>query len=451
MRNSFKKLLESVQKQSPDLITEEVFNDMMTQFDDGVAALQAAATDEGQALGFREGYEEGKKVAAEQAKAEFDKLVEQLDADAVDKLNKIIEMIDENHTAKLQELYDYMRNNMVAKTEVETALANQDAEHAEKFETAMDAICDDHACKLQTFKEAIEAKHANEIKVIKEDLDKHYSKLLTESVQKIDADNTAKLKEVVALFKENKESAIAKAKDAVLTECAKKLENVKVLYEGKLADSKKALEEEQSRKLEVLAESVEKYLNYALDQFKPKATVIAEAKYNAAMNTISKVTDLLKVNGVIQEAKEGILGEYEEKLAASKAEQNKLISEKIELKAQLDKKEAQLLLESKAQSCTPAEARFLRTYFKDATSPKVIEESIDAAHTAWKKIQSERRQAIQESVSNVVNKKPSTVVVEESAKKEPAKQVVSESVKRAEETKTEQQDLVDFYAKCLQA
>jgi hypothetical protein len=446
MRDSFKKLLESVQKQCPDLITEEVFDGMMSEFDDGLAAVKQQAADEGQALGFREGYDEGKRVAAEQAKAEFDKLIEQLDAEAVEKLNAVIKAIDENHTVKLQELYDFMQNNLINKAELDKALIAQDEDYANKFETAVGAICEDHANKLQLFKEAIEAKHAKEIHTIKEDIDKKYSKLLEESIQSIDADNTAKLEEVVKLFKENKEAAVAKAKESVIAECTKKLENVKVLFESKIAKAEKALEDEKAHKLEVLAEGVEKYLNYALDQFKPAATVISEAKYNAAINTLDKVTNLLKVNGIIQEAKEGILNEYEAKLAESKAEQNKLINETIELKAQLDKQEAMLLLESKAQQCTPSEARFLRTYFKNATSKSVIEESIDTAHAAWKKIQSEHRQALQETVTAQVNKKPSNVVVEDKTEEqEPEKKVVSEQVESAKP----EQNLVEFYAQVL--
>jgi hypothetical protein len=89
----------------------------------------------------------------------------------------------------------------------------------------------------------------------------------------------------------------------------------------------------------------------------------------------------------------------------------------------LNKKEAQLLLEEKAQKCTPAEARFLRGYFKDATNKSVIEESLEAAHTAWKKVQSEHRQALQESLKKDVTREPSKVVSEskEQDVKEPVK------------------------------
>lgn len=453
MRNSFKTLLESVQKQCPELITEEVFDDMMTQFDDGIAKIEADATADGQAIGFREGYDEGKRVAGEQAKAELEAKIAELDAEAAEKLNSILAMLDENHTAKLQELYDYMTNNMVTKDVMNAELAAQDEDFAGKFETAVDALCDDHACKLEMYKEAVEKKHAEDIKVIKESIDKKYQGLLEESVKTIDENNTKKLAEVVSLLKEDKEKAVKTIAESKDNEYTKKLEEAKLVFESKLAESNKALENEKSRKLSILAEGVEKYLNYALEQHLPKKQLISEAKYSAAIKTLDKVTDLLKVHNIIQESKDGIFAEYESKIAEAKEKENKLISEAIELKSQLDKKEAQLLLESKAQQCTPSEARFLRTYFKSATSPKVIEESIDAAHAAWKKIQSEKRQLLQESVKKEVNKTPSSIVTEskkEVEKKESdVKQVISEEKEVAKKSITSDQDLVDLYASVL--
>lgn len=386
MRNGFKKLLDSVQQQCPDLITEEVYNDMMTQFDDGLAKVTADATAEGQALGFKEGYDEGKRVAQEQAKAELEALTEKMDTEAVEKLTQILQMIDERDAAKLQELYD--------------------------------AVCEDHANKLN---------------IVKESIDKKYKKLLTESLDAVDKESTAKLQEVADVLNKNKTLAV---------------ESVKKEYQAKLDKAEADLTKERERKTSILAESVEKYMNYALEQYLPKKQLISEAKYTSALKTLDKVTDLLKVHKIIQESKDGIFADYEAKLNEAKAQQNKLITEKIELRAQLNKKEAQLLLEQKTQSCTPSESKFLRMYFKDAASPKVIEESIEAAHTAWKKLQSERRQVLQEAIDKKVNKVPSKVVTESAKpeKKEPVKQVISEQKMVANNP---DQDLVNYYAKVL--
>lgn len=448
MRNGFKKLLESVQKQCPELITEEVFNNYMTEFDDGLAKVTADATAEGQAIGFKEGYEEGKKVAQEQAQAELAALTDKMDTEAVEKLTSILEMIDEKDTAKLQQFYDYVKENMVTRDEMNDALVAQDEEyaakfedainqinddHAEKFEYATDCLCDDHAKKFEHAMNCVCEDHAKKLNIVKESIEKKYKGLLTEAVNSVDSQNAEKLKEVADVMKKNKALAI---------------ESVTNEYNQKLNQVKAELEDERKRKTSVLAESVEKYINYALEQFIPKKQLISEAKYNSAVKTLDKVTDLLKVHHIIQESKDGIFADYEEKLNQAKEQQNKLITEKIELRAQLNKKEAQLLLEQKTQMCTPSEARFLKTYFKDANSPKVIEESIEAAHTAWKKLQSERRQVLQESVDKKVNKTPSKVVTEhkEPVKKEPVKKVISEQKLVASNP---DQNLVDYYAKVL--
>ena len=486
MRNSFKKLLESVKERCPELITEEIVNDMMQTFDDGIAKISADAEAEGQALGFKEGYTEGKRVAQEQAQAELAALTEKMDEEAVQKLTSVLEMLDENHTAKLQELYDFMTAKLeAAEADKVKALADQDEEYAEKFETAINAINDDHAAKLETavnainddhaakfevaidainndhaekFENAINAindDHAAKLEMYKEAVETKYNKLLTESIKAIDNENTAKLKEVVKLLKEDKEKSLKAQKEAIINEHAEKLQDVKTIFESKIDNLNKEIAAEKERKLNVLAEGVEKYLNYALEQYKPKTQIISEQKYNAALNTLEKVTDLLKVNTIIQESKDGIFAEYETKLAKAKSEQNRLINETIELKSQLNKKEAELLLESKLQKCTPGEAKFLRGYFKGVTSPKIIEESIEAAHKAYKKIISEQRQALQESVRQNTNPTPSLVISEDKKESVAKKQIISEEkeekeVKMTEVKETNQTNLVDLYASYLQ-
>lgn len=446
MRDSFKKLLESVHATCPEVITEEVVGDMMNQFETGIADLTASATEEGKLLGFREGYDEGKRVGEEQAKAKFDELVEKLDAEATEKLTGILEMLDENHTAKLQELYDYMKANMVAKTEMDAALAAQDEDYADKLQCAYDKTCEDHANKLAVYAEAVKAKHAKDIKTIEESMDKKYSALLEESVKSMDDSHTAKLQKVVSLLKEDKEKSVKLALEAQDADYAGKLEKVHTIYESKLSDAKAELVAEKEKKVSLLAEGVEKYINYALEENMPKKELISEAKYKSALKTLDKVVDLLAVNKIIQESADGIFADYEKQLADAKTTQNQLISEKIELKSQLNKKEAQLLLEQKVQKCTPGEARFLKEYFKNASTPSVIEESIDAAHTAWKKIQSEQRAKLQETIKKDVSKQPSAVVVESvKAEKESEKksQVISEQVVQKPVS------TIEYYAKVL--
>ena len=83
---SFKKLLDTVRSKHPDLISEEAANDMLTQFDASIDQMRADALAEGQQLGFKEGYDEGKRVAADEAKRSTDELIEKLDAEQTAKL-----------------------------------------------------------------------------------------------------------------------------------------------------------------------------------------------------------------------------------------------------------------------------------------------------------------------------------------------------------------------------
>ena len=442
---AFKTLLESVRKSNPDLITEQQAAQLYNQFDSEMSQIKADATAEGQAMGFREGYEEGKKAAADEAKVKLDEIVEKLDTESTEKLTRILEMIDEDHTKKLEEIF----NQLTAEKEaaVNTALANQDAEYAQKFETAMDAVDTKHANMLTEAINQIDKAHALKLENLYKALDKKHAKMITEAVETVDAANAKKLEKVAKLYKENQEKAVKLVSEEITKKFKTQLKKKQILFEEKLKEKDQALVNEQNRKLSILAESVEKYLNYALEQNIPRKQLISEAKYNAALKTIEKVTDVLKVNAIVQESKDGIFADYESKIATEKEAQQKLINENIQLKAKLDKQEAQIVLEEKCKECTPSEAKFIRAYFKGAKSANVIEESIAEARSAYKKLQSERRQTLIEESSKKVTKSPDTVVTEskkEEVKKESPKKIVSESKQEQKSV-----DVVDIYAEML--
>lgn len=395
----FQKLLDSVKAQFPSVITEEVYSDMMQEYDAGIEAMQADFQKKGQAAGFQEGYNEGKRVAAEQAKAEMNALIQKLDQEAVEKLQAIVQMLDENHTQKLEEVYQYLTNTMVSREAHEAALAAQDEDHACKLEEIEAAINDDHTAKLIAVKEAC------------------------------DKACQAKLMEQAEELEECKAKEIEQACERIQKECEEKVK------------------EEEEKKIETIAESVEKYLNYALEEYRPKAQLINEQKYKSALNSLASITDILKVNTIIQEAKDGIFKDYENKLAAAKATQNKLLNEKIELTSQLNKKEAQLVLEEVCKKCAPGEARYLKTYFKNAASPKIIEESIEDVRASYKKVQSERRAKLQSEVKHVSSTTPSSVVTE-AVKEQQKTAIVSES-KAVQEPIQSEDALMDAYVKYL--
>ena len=365
---SFKNLLDTVRSKHPDLISEEAANDLLTQFDASIDQMKADALAEGQQLGFKEGYDEGKKVAADEAKKSMDELIEKLDTEKTAQLKSVIDMLNEDHAAKLQEVYDSLMESMVPKAEMEA----MDEDHAEKFAEVLAAKDDEYTEKLN---------------------------LATESV------------------KEKLEKKLAQRESA-----------------------NKLLLEEKKRKVELLAESVEKYLNYALQKVIPTKQLISEQKYNAAQKSLEKIASVLKINTILQESKDGIFQDYEKKLADAKNESNKLLVENTELKNKLDEKEAKILLESKLAKCTPSEAAFLRSYFENAKSSKIIEEGIEDARLVYKRLHEEKRQKAIDKKGELNNSKPSSVVTESKSTKvkEPVKekpQVVVESVQTKQETK----------------
>ena len=384
---SFKNLLDTVRSKHPDLISEEAANDLLTQFDASIDQMKADALAEGQQLGFKEGYDEGKKVAADEAKKSMDELIEKLDTEKTAQLKSVIDMLNEDHAAKLQEVYDSLMESMVPKAEMEA----MDEDHAEKFAEVLAAKDDEYTEKLN---------------------------LATESV------------------KEKLEKKLAQRESFH----EKKLKATKLALESKLEAANKLLLEEKKRKVELLAESVEKYLNYALQKVIPTKQLISEQKYNAAQKSLEKIASVLKINTILQESKDGIFQDYEKKLADAKNESNKLLVENTELKNKLDEKEAKILLESKLAKCTPSEAAFLRSYFENAKSSKIIEEGIEDARLVYKRLHEEKRQKAIDKKGELNNSKPSSVVTESKSTKvkEPVKekpQVVVESVQTKQETK----------------
>ena len=140
------------------------------------------------------------------------------------------------------------------------------------------------------------------------------------------------------------------------------------------------------------------YLMYNYEEIKPRDVLIITPShsFNAFIDELAAVLELERVKTVTV---------YEYFLQVLK-------NEKIELTSQLNKKEAQLVLEEVCKKCAPGEARYLKTYFKNAASPKIIEESIEDVRASYKKVQSERRAKLQSEVKHVSSTTPSSVVTE---------------------------------------
>jgi hypothetical protein len=389
---SFKKLLDTVRSSNPDLISEEAANEMLTQFNASVDQMKADSLAEGRDLGWKEGYDEGKRVAADEAKRSMEELAEKLDTQALEKLKAILDVVNAEHEAeneanatKLQEIYDMIMDNMVPKAELEA----MDEDHAEKFQNALETLDNEYADKLTIATEAVKSN-------------------LLDAMEKREKFHNSKLKAV------------------------------KLALESKLENAEKLLLEEKERKLDILAESVEKYMNYALQKAIPTKQLISEQKYFAAQKSLDKIASVLKINSILQESKDGVFQDYERKLSESKETANKLIAENADLKSKLEVKDAKILLESKIAKCTPSEQAFLRRYFDKADSKKIIEEQIEDARSVFKRLYAEKRQGLVEK-QNSISSKPTAVVNEskEAAKKKESEEKTQIIAENKKETKIE--------------
>lgn len=450
----FQTLLDTVRKSCPDVITEEMAVDMMQEFDDSMNQIKADALNDGKALGYREGYEEGKKVASDQAKSSLENALAVHDEEYAKKLSQVIDMLNEQHAEKLEKVYDLLKQNYVPRQEMDDALVAQDAEYAEKFETAINKLDEvrtnqlDEAVKI--VKESISKKHKKEL----EELDAEHVKLLEEAVKAVDSKNAKILQETADVLKQRHNDKVKIVTEEISEKYKKEIESIKTESAETISGLQKELQDEKDRKLNIIAESIEKYLNYALEERLPTKQLICEQKYRANAKALDRIVDILSVNKIVQESKDNFMAEYESKLNKVKEDQQKTINENIELISKNNRLQAQLLLESEAQKCTPSEAKFLRTHFKNAASPKIIEESIEEAKQAYKKMQNEHRQhLVTESAKAGAVNTPSTVVTNKAVEKEPVqKKIIAESanVQQTDKVVTEtvhgQRELVDIYA-----
>ena len=444
----FQKLLNSVKTNCPGVISEEVYDQFQSEFDDAINSVETDAYNDGfakgQDQGFQDGYAEAKRIADENLKAETDKIVAQCDEEAVAKITEILQAIDEQNTEKLQVVYDMVQ-------EYKAELEAMDEDHANKlgqvqdyFEGELEKKDAADAAMLKEYAEAVDKKHAKQLKVLFEAVSADHAKKLNECVDFIDKKHAKQLKTIVEAIDKDHAKKLHQIVESINEDHAKKLD---MLMEAVDKDHSKkliqAVKHEQGKKLDTLAESVEKYLDYALEQKLPKKDLVSEQKYNVALKTIDKITDYLKVNGIIQESKDGIFQDYENQITAAKEKSEKLISENAKLTQKLQRKEAQMVLEEKLKNSTPAEAKYLRAKFKNAASPKVIQESIEDAKATFKKLQAEKRAKVQaESRKNrTASTQPSSVVLEN--KEESKKQTA------ATENKQQGNTIAEFYANYL--
>lgn len=404
--SGFEALLNKVKE--AQLISEEEASTMLTDFNAAEQDKidQAVAAAEGSA--FKDGYNQGFTNAKQQAEADtkkaLDELLAKCDEEATVKLQTVIDSINNSHAEKLQEVYDMLTQ---AKADaVDAAVAAKDQEDSAALAELMESVKEQHKKEISLIKESIDKDHTNKLNHLVANFKKNY--VPASELKKMDEDHANKLNQILEAKDSYDANKLVLACEAVKNAAKNKIlatesfMNKKMKAKSNLLEKKIAsLENEKEQKLDTIAESVEKYLNYALQTAIPTKDLISEAKYNASQKAIEKIISILKINNVIQESKDGIFKDYEDQIKTAKEETNKVMLENVELKSKLNKNEAKYLLESKLKNCTPAEAEYLRRYFSNANSAKIIEEQIEGARNEYKKMNDERRSNLKKKIENI--------------------------------------------------
>lgn len=444
----FQKLINSIKTNCPGVITEDIEAQFNSEYEDALNDIETSAYqdgfEKGQGQGFKDGYAEAKRIADENLKAETEKVIAQCDEEAVAKITEILQAIDQQNTEKLQVVYDMVQ-------EYKAELEAMDADHADKLNQVQDYyegkleekdVAD--TAMLKTYAEAVDRKHAKQLKVLFEAVSADHAKKLNECVDFIDKKHAKQLKMVMEAVDKDHAKKLNQIVESINNDHAKKLNTlVEAIDKDHSHKLMEAVQHERSKKVDVLAEGVEKYLDYALEQHLPKKDLVSEQKYQVATKALDKITDYLKVNGIIQESKEGIFKDYETQINAAKEKSEKLISENAKLNKKLKMKEAQIVLQEKLKDVTPAQAKYLRAKFAKAASPKVIQESIEDARKSFRKEQAAKRAKVQADIraKRSASTQPSSVVLQ-SKEKESNKQTT------AKQNQTPN-SIAEFYANYL--
>jgi hypothetical protein len=132
-----------------------------------------------------------------------------------------------------------------------------------------------HAQMITEAVNTIDSKHSQKLTTLYKALDKKHAQMITEAVNTVDEANAKKLIELSNIYKANQAKAIKLVSEEITKKFKTQLKKKTILFESKLKAKDQALANEQNRKLSLLAESVEKYLNYALENYIPKKTLIS--------------------------------------------------------------------------------------------------------------------------------------------------------------------------------
>jgi hypothetical protein len=204
--------------------------------------------------------------------------------------------------------------------------------------------------------------------------DELYSNKLKQLLEAIDKDHSAKLEKVV---------------EAIDADRANKLKQVVVKYEEALNSDAKNFKEK-------LVESISDYLDAYLEEVVPTADVQEAVKNKKAIKVLEGLRAHLAVDAALEKEsiKDAILdGKTQIDEASKKLES--VVSENAQLKSNLDKAQAALLIEQKSAALDDQQKKYIKKVFSGKT-PEFINENFDYTLKLFTKSEASRLESLKE-------------------------------------------------------
>jgi len=204
--------------------------------------------------------------------------------------------------------------------------------------------------------------------------DELYSQKLEQLLESIDSDHTSKLEKVV---------------EAIDADRAEKLKLVIQKYETALNEDAKNFKAQ-------IVESISDYLEAYLDEAIPAEEIKEAVRNKKAITVLESLRNHLAVDAALQKEsiKEAIIdGKNQISEASNKLES--VITENAQLKSELDKVQAALLIEQKSASLDDQQKRYIKKVMSDK-SAQFISENFDYTVKLFAKKSNDRLETLKE-------------------------------------------------------
>jgi hypothetical protein len=276
---------------------------------------------------------------------------------------------------------------------VQELVNEKDEECAKKFEEFAKTVDKIHTAKLEALAEAIDEDHGTRLQTLIEGMDTVYTKKLEDLYEAIDLDHTEKTKQLLEAIDEDRSA---------------KLKHVTEVFE------------------ESAVEKVKSFMDMYIEEAMPATNEADIAKLARLEEAVNSIREILVVNDdfVQEEVKEALVdvkSQLDEARESKDDAVNDLMVENMELRKRLKKNEATRLLESITADMKPAQAAFVKKYFKDEIDADVISKRKDEAIALFEAEEAdETEEAIEENRGTSVEIPDDEIpVIEEDVSEQP--------------------------------